>query len=337
VDPCSQTVINDNPNRARNCAAAGIPTTIVVGGDTRPWTNTTSSGISGVNQGNPNLDPETSDSFTVGAVVQPSGLRGLSFTVDYYNITVNNVISGVAPQSIINRCYDDPVGLDNAFCNAISRRQTGNPLTDFTFAGQRDRTFAGVDNIQLPQLGASFINQPFNYAKLKAEGIDAELAYRGNIGANTLLNIRAVVTRNLNRESFTYITDPERSDRLHGTLGYPEWAGNLFSNIDFGTIDFTYNARFVSRMTVSSWETQFSHQGRPPINPDANPFSRYPDILYHNIRVGLEPEGTNFRLTLGLDNVLDQLPPRPLDGRGEGSGIYPNIGRFLYASAAVTF
>lgn len=337
VDPCSQTVINDDPNRARNCAAAGIPTTIVVDGDVRPWTNTAASGISGFNQGNPNLEPETSDSFTVGAVVQPSFAPGLSFSVDYYNITVNQVISGLAPQAIINRCYDDPVGLDNPFCAAVFRRRSDDPLADFTFDGQANRTFAGVPQINLPLLGPSFINQPFNFAKLKAEGIDAEIAYRGEISPGVVLNARAVVTRNINRENFSFITDPERSVRLHGTLGTPEWAGNLFTNVDFGEFDFSYNARFVGRMTVNAWETQFSHQGRPPENPDATPFTYYPDIVYHNIRFGIEPEGTNFRFTAGVDNVLDQLPPSPLDGRGEGSGIYPITGRYFYVSAAVTF
>ncbi|KAE8235430.1 hypothetical protein A4X03_0g9779, partial [Tilletia caries] len=50
VDPCSQTVIGQNPNRARNCAAAGIPTTMVVDGNTIPWVNTPASGVSGFNQ-----------------------------------------------------------------------------------------------------------------------------------------------------------------------------------------------------------------------------------------------------------------------------------------------
>ncbi len=337
VDPCSQTVINQNPNRARNCAAAGIPTTIVVAGETRPWTNVAASGISGVNQGNPNLDPETSDSYTVGAVFQPSFAPGFTLSVDYYNITVNQVITSLGAQAIINRCYDDPVGLDNPFCSAITRRRSDDPLLDFTFAGQADRTFAGVPNLTFPRIGPSFVSQPFNFAKLKAEGIDAEIAYRGNLTDNIVLNARAVVNHNLNRENFTFITDPERSTRVHGTLGTPLWAANLFTNFDLGEFDFTYNARFVGRMTVNAWETQFSHQGRPPENPDATPFTHYPDIVYHNVRFSLEPRDTNYRFTVGIDNVLDQLPPSPLDGRGEGSGIYPITGRFFYVSASTRF
>ncbi|TCD06229.1 TonB-dependent receptor [Erythrobacteraceae bacterium CFH 75059] len=337
VDPCNQTVINENPNRARNCAAAGIPTTIVVGGETRPWTNVAASGISGFNQGNPNLSPEKSDSITVGFVYQPSFLSGFSFSADYYDIKVSEVISGLDPQAIINRCYDDPVGLDNPFCAAVFRRRTNDPLTDFTFQGQQNRTFPGVPQIDIPRIGPSFINQPFNFAELRARGIDFEVAYVGALSDTIRLNSRLLVTHNLERENFTFITDPERSTRLNGVLGIPEWAASLFSTLDFGEVDFSYNARFVSRMTVGAWETQFSHQGRPPENPDAFPFTHYPDILYHNIRFGFEPEGTRFRFYAGVDNVLDQLPPSPLDGRGAGSGIYPNVGRFFYAGAVFTF
>ena len=337
VDPCSQTVINDNPNRARNCAAAGIPTTIVINGETRPWTNVAASGISGINRGNPNLEPETSDSITIGAVFQPRFVSGLSFSVDYYNIKVNNVISGVAPQAIINQCYDDPVGLDNPFCAATFRRTTNDPLTNFTFAGQLNRRFDGVPDITIENIGPSFINQPFNYAQLRAEGIDFQFDYITDLSADLKLNMRGVLTYNLNRENFTYITEPERSDRLHGTLGLPIVAANLFTTLSFKEFDLGYNARFVGRQTVNAWETQFSHQGRDPINPDATPFRYYPDIVYHDLRFGFAPEGTGFRFYGGIDNVLDQLPPQPLDGRGEGSGIFPVLGRYFYAGATVNF
>ena len=37
---------------------------------------------------NPNLTEETSNSWTVGAVIQPRFIPGLSLSVDYYNIKV---------------------------------------------------------------------------------------------------------------------------------------------------------------------------------------------------------------------------------------------------------
>jgi outer membrane receptor protein involved in Fe transport len=337
VDPCNQTVINDNPNRVRNCAAAGVPTTIVINGETRPWTNVAASGISGINRGNPDLNPETSDSITIGAVFQPRFVSGLSFSVDYYDIKVNDVISGVAPQAIINQCYDDPVGIDNPFCAATFRRTTNDPLTNLTFAGQLNRRFDGVPDIQIENIGPSFINQPFNYAQLRAKGIDFQFDYVTDLSKDLSLNMRGVLTYNLNRENFTFISEPERSERLNGTLGLPIVAANLFTTFKYKEFDLGYNARFVGRQTVNSWETQFSHQGRDPINPDATPFKYYPDIVYHDLRFGFEPEGTGVRFYGGIDNVLDQLPPRPLDGRGEGSGIFPVLGRYFYAGAVLNF
>lgn len=88
---------------------------------------------------------------------------------------------------------------------------------------------------------------------------------------------------------------------------------------------------------MNDWETQFSHQGRAPTNPDATPFQFYPDIVYHNLRFGFEPEGTEFRFYAGIDNVLDQMPPDPLTGTGAGSGIFPIQGRYFYAGATVAF
>ncbi|MCL9999595.1 MAG: TonB-dependent receptor [Erythrobacter sp.] len=337
VDPCNQTVINDNPNRARNCAAAGVPTTLVVNGETRPWTNTPASGISGVSAGNPNLQPETSDSFTVGAVFQPSFVPGLSFSVDYYDIQVESVIASVGSQAIINQCYDDPVGIDNPFCAAVFRRTSADPFENATFAGQRDRVIAGIPNINLTQTGPSFLQAPFNFAKLKARGVDFEMNYNTDLSENVKLSIRGVLTYNLEREDFTFITAPEQSVRLNGTLGLPTWAANVFMNLDFNEFDVGYTARFLSRMAVNDWETQNTHQGRGPTNPDATPFAFYPDIVYHNLRFGFEPEGTKFRFYGGIDNVLDQLPPSPLSGTAAGSGIYPIQGRYFYAGATVAF
>lgn len=337
VDPCNQTVINDNPNRVRNCAAAGVPTTLVVNGETRPWTNVPASGISGIQAGNPNLQPETSDSFTVGAVFQPRFVPGLSFSVDYYDIEVRSVISAVGAQAIINQCYDDPVGIDNPFCAAVFRRTSADPFADATFAGQQNRVIAGIPNIDLPRVGPSFLQAPFNFAKLKARGIDFEMNYNTDLSADLKLSIRGVLTYNLQREDFTFITAPEQSVRLNGTLGLPTWAANLFMNLDFKEFDLGYTARFLSRQAVNDWEVQNTHQGRGPTNPDATPFAFYPDIVYHNLRFGFEPEGTKFRFYGGIDNVLDQLPPDPLTGTGAGSGIFPVQGRYFYAGATVNF
>lgn len=337
IDPCSQNVIMDDPNRVRNCAAAGVPTTLVVDGMTIPWINTPASGVSGFNQGNPNLTPEVGKSLTVGAVFQPRFIPGLSLTVDYYNIKISNVIQGLSGQAIINRCYDDPVSIDNPFCAAVFRRRDPNPLIDFTFDGQANRIPApGQPTVNFEVLGPAFLNQPFNFAALKAEGIDFDMAYRTRLNDDVVMNLRGIATYNLNRQNFTFITDPDRATQLLGTLGDPEWAASFSANFDFGVFDLTYRANYIGPQFVTAFGVQNQEQGRPPTNPDAFPFKTYPDVLYHAFRGNFEVD-KRFSFYGGVDNVLNRRPPFDLTGTGAGSGIFPVQGRFFYAGAEVKF
>ena len=342
VDPCNQgTPINSNPNRARNCAAAGVPTTITLpDGSTRPWVNNPTSGISGINQGNVNLQPEIGKSFTVGAVFQPTFASGFTMSIDYYNIEIEQAINSLTGQAIIERCYDDPVGIDNPFCAVVFRRSSADPLVNGTFAGQSGRRFDGFSDFNLvgapynQPITAGFYATPFNFAKLKTSGIDLDANYVAQFGSDGRLTLRALVSWLEKREQFTYITDPSRSDRINGVLGDPEWQGQFSANLNFPTWDFGYDLRYVGKQTVFSWETQFSHQGRQPTNGDVIADPWYPDIVYHDVQLGLKV-GDQYRLYVGVDNLTDELPPLGATGTGAGSGIYNSIGRYFYAGVRI--
>lgn len=347
TDPCDQpggtnasNNITAGPNRAKNCAAAGIPTSITyldVNGVsvTRPWENIPGSGISGINSGNPDLKPEVGHSLTIGGVFQPRWIPGLSLTVDYYDIKVKNVISGLTGQAIINRCYDDPGGIDNPFCAAVFRRTDPSAILNGTFAGQTSRRLPGRAEDVLPKLGPGFINQPFNFAKFVRRGIDMDLAYRTRIAGDIVLNLHAIASRSITNENYSFITDPSRATNFKGVLGDPIWSGTFNANIDFGMFDFTYAALFVGRQTILSYETQFSFQGRPATNPDARPFTHYPDVVYHSFRLNFEPT-ERYGFYVGVDNALNQRPPYDLTGIEEGNPYSPT-GRYFYAGARAKF
>ncbi|MGX0586409.1 outer membrane receptor protein involved in Fe transport [Sphingomonas sanguinis] len=351
ADPCDQpggnnasNNITSNPNRARNCAAAGIPTTITFTDPTtgaqliRPWTNQSPSTIPGVNQGNIGLTPEVGNSFTLGLMYQPQQVRGLTIKVDYYNVRVKNVISGLTGQQIVNRCYDDTNGINNPFCAAVFRRQSADPVQNYTFLGQTGRT---IDQSQFQfdrsGNGISFINQPFNFAALKTNGIDFDVQYAKRFSENASLNASFTASYIINRLNYAYIAEPGRYDRLNSTLGDPNWQARFNINGKVGLIDFGYTARYVGKQIVSSlsYETFFASQGRPALNPDARPFVYYSPIVYHDARIGVNATD-KFRLYFGVDNITNQLPPYDLTGTGSDA-IYPNIGRFLYAGVEARF
>jgi outer membrane receptor protein involved in Fe transport len=339
VDPCNQTVINNNPNRAARCAEAGIPTTVTLpDGSVRPFTNTSASGISGFNQGNPNLEPEEGESFTVGAVFQPSFIPGLSLTVDYYDIEVTEAISSLTGQAVVNACYEDPVTLNNPFCAAVFRRPaTGNVFADFTFAGQSSRTFAGLENVTLPVIGPGFLSQPFNFQSLRTRGVDFDMAYRRELlGAQ--VNLRAIVSYLIDREFFTFISEPDRATNVVGVVGDPEWEGNFSANVDFGSISFGYDVKWIGQQLINNFENNFAFQGREPTNVDAFPVQYYPDTFYHDARITFETEGDeNFRFYVGVDNLFDTLPPFNASGVGEATAIFSNIGRYFYSGIELRF
>lgn len=335
-DPCDQRFISQNPNRIARCAEAGIPTTITLpDGRVVPWTNAPTSGLSGFNQGNINLEPEKGNSFTIGAVIQPSVLPGFSLTIDYHNIEITQAIAGLTGQAIVNRCYEDPNTLDNPFCSAVFRRTSADPYQNFTFDGQAGRNFDGFPPVMLDLLGPSFLNQPFNFQSLKTSGIDFDAAYRHNFGGTTL-NLRAIVSYLINREQFVFISEPDRSERLHGVVGDPQWAGTFNAGLDFGNWDVRYELQFIDRATIAAWETQNSHQGRQPTNADAFPVVRYPQTFYHDIRVGVKA-GESFRFYTGIDNVFNTLPPFGATGTGAATSAYNVVGRFMYAGVELSF
>ncbi|HZX97054.1 MAG TPA: TonB-dependent receptor [Myxococcales bacterium] len=79
--------------------------------------------------GNPALTPETAKVFTVGAVLEPSMLRGFSITVDYYNFNVNNSISTVGEAVILSSCYPNQGSVAPRYCDLVQRDPTNHRIS----------------------------------------------------------------------------------------------------------------------------------------------------------------------------------------------------------------
>ncbi|MFN3675239.1 MAG: TonB-dependent receptor domain-containing protein [Sphingomonas pseudosanguinis] len=328
-DPCSQNNINNNPNRARNCAAAGVPTTQTFNGTTEPFTNVQTSGVSGFNRGNPNLNAEKSNSFTLGAVIQPQAIRGLSFTIDYYNITIKDAIFSLGAQTLVNQCYDNPSGINNQYCAAVFRNPNG------TFAGQQG-VIHGGGTVTFPVTGPAFFSQGFNFAKFEASGIDMDLSYRTKISDTGTLSLRVLASYVAQNNAYTDVADPGFRDRYKSELGYAAWRGQFVGNLNFETFDLQYRLRYEGKSTIAAeWETQNGYDGRPPRNPDAFPMVYYPEAFYHSIQVGFNATD-RFRFYVGVDNLTDVKPPYDLIGTAAGDP-YDNIGRFFYAGFKANF
>ena len=308
-DPCDVLNINNGtPNRVRNCQAAGVPANFV----NAAFRQQTAGFLSG---GNPNLTAETSDSYTVGFVVQPSKLiAGMSLTVDYYNIEVNNLIAGLGLQTILNLCYDS-ASLNNPFCQLLNPRRADSSFPDIVGIS------AGV-----------------NFAKQRTSGIDVDLNYTKRWSSGWNVGFRTLLTYVFERNNFVNPADPRFATQQLGNVGDPFFEGNMQFNLStpWGLRAF-YQLRYIGVQSVSAFENTHSVQGRPPQNPDILPAGQanFPAVTYSNVRL-TQAIDKKFEFYVGVDNLFDQLPPFGAVGNGAGDAVFDNTGRFLYAGFRVT-
>ncbi len=77
----------------------------------------------GLTGGNPNLKPETADTYTFGLVYTPTYVPSLSATIDYYDIKITNVISTYGANLIVNQCV---LSNNPFFCGFVHRDGSGS-------------------------------------------------------------------------------------------------------------------------------------------------------------------------------------------------------------------
>jgi outer membrane receptor protein involved in Fe transport len=317
IDPCNPAVIG-TAVRAANCLAAVGATNLAT------FTNTNVS-LPIVSGSNPNLTAETSDSKTYGFVFQPRFVPRFTLSADYYDITVNDVISTVPTQTLVNQCYDSAT-LDNVFCKQFTRWQ-GPGLGPLGEAPGRI-------------LGNSLISAPLNFAKRVRRGVDINASYKTTIGP-VQLSTELIYTRVLENSNFQDPTNPTVETRVNGQLGDPKTEFRW--DFDFGYKDFIfgYRTRYIGPMLYTLYAQSFSINGLPATDVDAFPLLKYPDISYHDIRFEYlwKREGKpELRFNAGIDNVLDEgVPEGATTATGAGSAIYSFGGRRLYAGVRARF
>lgn len=311
ADPCDVQNINNGPggstNRIANCAADGVP----VGFVNMPARTQT---LSFLDSGNPFLTSETADSYTVGVVVTPDQIPGLSLTVDYYDIKVKNLIAGVGIQTIINQCYDAPT-LNNSFCPLVNPRNA-------------DGTFA------TPFIGLA---SSVNFAKQTTSGIDAEIAYTRTLGSGDRISINSILSYVIDRTNFIDPVDPTTPTRQLSNLGDPQFEGQLNATyLTAGGFSFRYELQYIGKQSIGLFAAQRPFNGSPPTNADQFPRKNYKAFTYHNLRAGFLVD-KKFEFYAGVDNLFDKLPPLGLLGNEAGGAIFSNVGRQFYAGFKANF
>jgi outer membrane receptor protein involved in Fe transport len=128
--------------------------------------------------GNPELDPETADIFTLGVVWEPQFVKNLSFTADYYNIKVDHAIDTIGAGTILETCYPGDAGVAPKNCDLVKRNPATNliqSITDTTTnVGGTDTD--GIDVAARYQLPTAFGRFGFVFDGTWLHKYDTELA-----------------------------------------------------------------------------------------------------------------------------------------------------------------
>jgi iron complex outermembrane receptor protein len=189
--------------------------------------------------GNEALEPEQSTSWTLGAVFEP--MRNLSFTVDYFNIKVDDVITGVGASQ-----------QDAALAAYLTDGTTDAVPGVIVVPGAVDPQFPGA--LPLP----AFIQFSFQNSDQEAvEGIDFGVDYRhdfGDVRVSTHLDASYLLKYQVNRADGTV-------ERYEGTLspcdytscsGSPEWRATWSSTVGLGPVDVTGTVYYTDGYDLAS-------------------------------------------------------------------------------------
>ena len=303
TDPCEGIGATGGGALGDNCRAdAGVAANIAANG-TFTLNQSDIQGISGFNGGNPDLQEETATSFTAGVILNPrsfDALRNLTITADYYDIEVEDVISGFPRQFSLDQCY----GQGNAtFCDLITRRPTATAVNS---AGS-------IDLINSLSVNASV---------LKTSGVDVTATWFTGLGLldNDRLSLRGAYTHILEYDFFSLPGGD--ADRADGEVGTSK--DRFTANLAYGTGDFrmSFTGTFIGSAYI---DDQF----------DGSRVYEIPAEFYLDMQTTFFA-GDKYEFYLGVDNLLDEKPGFGLLGTGGGDP-YDTFGRYFYAGIRADF
>uniref|UniRef100_UPI00286ADE9E TonB-dependent receptor domain-containing protein n=1 Tax=Roseateles sp. TaxID=1971397 RepID=UPI00286ADE9E len=267
--------------------------------------------------GNPNLQPETAKSITLGMVLTPT--RDLSLTVDYFDIKIDDTISSIDPTTTLSKCLATG---DATFCNLITRDKLGTLWL-------------------LPEAQIVGTNQ--NIGSTKTSGFDFGVNYAMKLGDMGNLGLSMVGTWVKTFEveelpgqgSYDCVglygankcgaPTPEWRHKLRGTWSTP-WA-----------FDMAVTWRYIDKVELQNTSDN------PLLKGTTNDVDRnlaaqnYLDVSASwQVTKGLTLSG-------GINNLLDKDPPitsQLSTGQGNGNtypSVYDALGRKIFLGASYKF
>jgi outer membrane receptor protein involved in Fe transport len=351
TDPCAGAAPLANANLRAVCLAQGAPAATI-----GFISNPTAGQANATGGGNPFLRPEVANTYTFGAVLQPSFLTGFTATVDYYHIKVKKAVSSPTPADIILACFgatptNPPAGAaTNPACTNIGR----NPIS------------GGLDGPPDTTLGLPTVSS--NLGTILTDGVDVTANYRRTLGSvfGTTAKINLAFGGNYTRRSTFQATPTAVNRECTGFYSVnclsiqPKYSFNQRTTLSLGRVDTSLLWRYIhkTRLEPLQFQNDLAACGANPPQTDAADRisngggaclidTRFRSIkAYNYFDLSTRFNVTdNFDMTVTVTNLFDKDPPTVGGTVGStafnGGNTYPStydaLGRRFAVGARLKF
>ena len=316
-DPCSDRGSAASRTAAVRtlCEQTGVPAGNVFTAGVQP-----NAQIEGLFGGNPNLEEETSDTYTFGAVIRPSFIPRLNVTVDYFNIKVKDYIStlGGGMAGTLNLCYNVVQDINSVYCQAIAN-------------GGRDPATGIIGGNFTPLIGNA------NVAQLKTSGVDVQVDYSipmgfGLFGEESNLSMSTLLTYTIDNK-FYAVQELADNTECAGAFGQnvcgnpqPTWKWSSRLSWMDGPLTTSLRWRHLGKVTDDDAGADYVVENLKAY--DVFDLSLSADV------------SDNLSLAAGVNNILDKKPQLIGDNQEQANtypGVYDVLGRDFFVSATLRF
>ena len=297
TDPCDRNQRGNGPDpatRQANCAAQGIPANFASQSGSRSFLQSTG--------GNPKLQNEKSDAYSIGGVLTPRSVPNFTLSVDYIRVSLKDAISNFSADQVLDACYDSQNVASNPFCSLFTRDPVTHQLTlvKTSFFNAAQFTYRGIVaswdwKVRTPFLGS-------------ASSLDFTGSYQHLIALTQRADANSALTNN------------------QGTLGYPKnsWVATI--NYLNGPLTLFTNFNYTGEVNQGVDEPSEFRQDQ-----------RLSAVMFTNVGGSLDV-GKRFRFFADIDNVFDASPPFPVPAFGGSVTYFPGVmGRYFRVGAGVHF
>lgn len=292
--------------------------------------------------GNINLKPEESKAWTAGLAWSPKQVKGLFLTVDYYRIDKTNIIVTGDAQFILNSNWAGQGAGFPRVSNGVWQFDPNAPLAN-AIIRQPDGSLSSSNAV------ISVIGTNLNLARNEVQGLDYTAAYALPLANNdrltTTLSLNQFLQWDLQRvqgaprEDFVgNFVDISSDGFSPGSI--PRFKGNL-------VFDYKSSGRWESAFTVN-WVQSFLDDpnlvnaalngGTTIRRVDA--WWTYDWIMHYNLpNTWLRGWARDTRVTVGVENILDEAPPRAVGAFNDSydTTLHTLRGRFVHLSITKKF